>query len=119
MRVAVASRRSTPWVTLGVNYEAQTERTEVVAKRGDADFPLWKVRGPAGGVARGASCRRAALACVSSGRCVGPPCRGSSRCAPRPGAQLIRRVVATPDRGDVRVHRRAPPAPRFYAPQRD
>jgi hypothetical protein len=32
-------------VTLGVNYEAQAARYELVAKRGDADTPLWKARG--------------------------------------------------------------------------
>jgi hypothetical protein len=56
-------------VTLGVNYEAQAARYELVAKRGDADTPLWK--------ARDAGCRVlfACVVCASRARllaCVPP-----------------------------------------------
>ena len=33
----------TPWVTLGARYEAQAGRTELVAKQGLRDLPLWKL----------------------------------------------------------------------------
>jgi len=75
-------RKRTPLLTLGVNYLGGPPGSfELVAKRGSADLPLWKAR------------RR-------------PLAAAEARAHFSRAAQLVRRVVASPEGGDVRVHRR-------------
>ena len=74
-------RKRTPLVTLGLNLETHAQGYELVAKRGTQDLPLWKARAE---VVR---------------HCLGHPLTR------RPPPQFVRRIVAAPDRGEVRFHR--------------